>query len=223
MKKSLTVLFVVLSWILLVWCGREVNNTVQLWDIDNIINLQKEIDLISQDLIAWRITPQVAMELTEQLQKKYLEITEEQINEKTESIKKIINERIESAEITGLPEWAKKLGLTEPAWMELDTAVSKQTRQDNEWYDSVTLVYKWDYNIAMSQAKLISDGANIPVSKEFAQAQELMKQKWNIVKWIVYTNHGLLDTKIDYLEAVSVDQDWTLTIEVTNYQQMKDR
>jgi hypothetical protein len=37
-------------------------------------------------------------------------------------------------------------------------------------------------------------------------------------KWIVYVNHELLDTNIDNLLSVSVDQDGVLTIEATKYQ-----
>jgi hypothetical protein len=43
----------------------------------------------------------------------------------------------------------------------------------------------------------------------------------NMLKWIIYTNFGLLATDIDYLITISVDENGKLTIEVTNYEQMK--
>jgi hypothetical protein len=42
-------------------------------------------------------------------------------------------------------------------------------------------------------------------------------------KGIVYTNYALTAMNIDYLVVVSVDGNWVLTIEATNYQQMKNR
>jgi hypothetical protein len=43
----------------------------------------------------------------------------------------------------------------------------------------------------------------------------------NLTKWVVYSNHNLTDTKIDYLITVSVEADGILTVEATNYTQMK--
>jgi len=222
MKKILIIWFILLTGILLTGCWKKVDDHV-VQQIDAITKLQQDVDSISQRLLAWEITPQQAEELTDKLQPTYAELTEEQINESIQWIKKIISDKIALTEINGLPDRTKSLWLVEPIGMELNKTVSRQTSVNDQWYDSITLVYKWSYDVAMAQAKLIADKANISVSKEFQQAQELMSKQWNSMKWIVYTNHGLLDTKIDYLIAITVDEDGTLTMEVTNYQQMKNR
>lgn len=79
----------------------------------------------------------------------------------------------------------------------------------------------------MQQAKIIANKANLSVSKEFQRGQSLAQaNSMNYVsgldtdvltKGIIYTNHELLDTNIDNLLSVSVDQDGTLIIEATKY------
>ena len=44
----------------------------------------------------------------------------------------------------------------------------------------------------------------------------------NSIKWMVYSNHDLTDTNIEYLINISVDEDWTLTISASNDKQMKE-
>jgi hypothetical protein len=40
---------------------------------------------------------------------------------------------------------------------------------------------------------------------------------WDSMKWVIYTNYNLTDsTKTDYLITITVDADWTLTIEAKN-------
>jgi plasmid maintenance system killer protein len=39
----------------------------------------------------------------------------------------------------------------------------------------------------------------------------------SLSKWIIYVNHELLDTNIDQMFSVSVDQQWALIIEASNY------
>jgi hypothetical protein len=65
------------------------------------------------------------------------------------------------------------------------------------------------------------------VSKDFEKGQALAQNtntnyiSWldigNLTKWIVYVNHELLDTNMDCLLSVSVDQYGTLIIETIQY------
>jgi secreted PhoX family phosphatase len=100
--------------------------------------------------------------------------------------------------------------------MELDKALSKQVSANASGYSSAVLTYKWNYAIAMQQAQLIAQKAHLPLSKNFEQAQALAKvgnvdyisglDIGSLTKGVVYTNHELTDTHIDYILSVSVDQ-----------------
>jgi hypothetical protein len=178
--------------------------------------------IIQQKLINWEITQEQAQEMTQNIW--------------NYSMDDISNVKffLKSVKIVWLPDRAKNLWLTEPLWMSLDQDISKITSVNNdiEWFDSVILVYKWDYLKSIEQAAKIAQLASIPVSKEFQQAKEIEKdspdivnQMWddikNSMKWIVYSNNDLTDINVEYLISISVDQDWTLTINVSNYKQMK--
>jgi len=179
--------------------------------------------IIQQKLVNWEITQEQAQEMTQNIW--------------NYSIEDITNTKkfVEPIKIAWLPDRAKNLWLTEPLWMSLDQDISKITSVDNdtEWFDSVILVYKWDYLKSTQEAARIAQLASIPVSKEFQQAKEIEKsspdiinQMWddikNSMKWIIYSNNDLTDTNVEYLISISVDQDWTLTINASNYKQMKD-
>ena len=170
------------------------------------------------------------------------EITQEQAQEMTQNVGHYSMEEIawiqkdlELPKIKWLPDRAKDLWLTEPAWMTLDQDISKITSidNDNEWFDSVILSYKWEYSKSMDEAARIAKLASLPISKEFQQAKEIEKissgilnQMWddvkNSMKWVVYSNNNLTETNLEYLISIAVDEDGTLTINASNYKQMKD-
>jgi len=161
--------------------------------------------------------------LVDQLQQKYVELTgavDTGIETAFGAMQNIFNEK--SVSLYWIPLWAKRLWMTQPQGMTLDTSLSKYSYAS--WYASISLLYTWTYDLAMQQAKLIADTAHLYVSKNFQQAQALAKV-WNVdyisgldigglSQWIVYVNHELLDTNADQI-SVSVDQQWTLTIEAT--------
>jgi len=130
-----------------------------------------------------------------------------------------------------LPDRASKLWLIVPQWLVIETPECTQTSLSGEWFDSVSLAYKGDYETAMAQAKIIADKANIQVSPEFAMAQESLSGLTNeeisqitsgsMLQWIVYSNAGLLTTNIEYLITISVDENGKLILEATNFEQMK--
>jgi hypothetical protein len=121
--------------------------------------------------------------------------------------------------------------LTLPHGMDLMTSLSRETTVNDSWYDSLSLVYQWSYDQAVQEATRIASGAHLTISQELVDAQNLI-QEWKQLSWldttslskgIIYTNHSLTAMNIDYLVVVSVDGNWLLTIEATNYQQMNNR
>lgn len=218
MKKLIYILFFGL-FLVIFGCGRDVTTSVD----DKDTNINEKIMIIQQKLVNWEITQEQAQEMTQNIWNYSIEDIAE--------TKKFV----EPIKIAWLPDRAKNLWLTEPLWMTLDQDISKITSIDNdvEWFDSAILVYKWDYLKSMQEAARIAQLASIPVSKEFQQAKEIEKnspdiinQMWddikNSMKWVIYSNNDLTDTNVEYLISISVDQDWTLIINASNYKQMKE-
>lgn len=220
MKKLIYIAFLGM-FLILFGCARNVGVGIDLNTDEKDIN--QKIMAIQQKLTNWEITQEQAQEMTQNLWNYSMEDISG-----TQKVLVI-------PKITGLPEWAKNLWLVEPMWMTLDQDISKITsvNNDTEWFDSVILVYKWDYLKSIDEAARIAQLASVPVSKEFQQAKEIEKsspdivaQMWddvkNSMKWMVYSNSDLTDTNVEYLISISVDADWTLTINASNYKQMKE-
>lgn len=185
------------------------------------------ITQISEQVTQWTIDPEEAQLLLNKLQDKYLEltdITQHNIEIQFETAQNCLSQK--SITSYTLPLWAKKLGMTEPKDMELNKILSKNYT-NSEWYNSTILVYTWTYAVALQQAESIAKKANLHVSKTFEQGQAIAKGNDvgyisgldidNLEKGIVYGNHDLLDTNIENLLSVSVDQEGTLIIEATKY------
>ncbi|MCX6822836.1 MAG: hypothetical protein NTX91_02455 [candidate division SR1 bacterium] len=226
MKKGLFLFLLAVPVVLLTGCWAK----PQIQPVQTLAELQTEITRISDQLLSGTITPDIAQELFEQLQSKYTELTQTQLLSRMTTLQKIIDQQKDAIVKLGeLPSRAKNLGLSLPVRMRMDKIASKQTRVGKEGYDSIQYVYRGPYDYAMAEAMRIASGAKLFVSPEIAQAQALVNQGKSIsgldtshlTKGIVYTNHALTDTKIDYLINVSVDADGLLTIEASNYQQMK--
>lgn len=228
MKKYLLVVLFASIILILVWCAKSAPKAIDVNAITDLITLQNTVTQISQQMNSGTINMELAQKLLNQLQQKYVDLTDttqKDIETQFGEIQKVFD--AQSLASYTLPLWALKLGMIEPKWMELDTTASKQTIIDGSWYSSTLLVYTWDYTVAMQQAKNIAEQAHLYVSKAFSQGQTLANvgdvdyisglDISGLTKWIVYVNHELLDTNIDYLLAVSVDQEGTLTIEATRY------
>jgi len=133
-----------------------------------------------------------------------------------------------------LPSWVKKLNITTPEGMTLDQNSSYQTTEEVEGFNSMRFVYTWDYNLAMKQAEIIAKKAWIKVSEEFQLAQDALKKMWANtssqlkelawdLKWIVYTNYSFTkDPESDQIISISVEEDWTLEIVVTDRKNMQN-
>lgn len=227
MKKYL--LIVIFFSLVLFWCNKNDPSDIHVSEISDLPALQAVILQVSEDITTWRILPKQAQKLINQLQERYVELmdnADKNIEDTFDVIQKTFDK--ESLASYSLPLWAKKLWMIEPKGMELNTTLSTPYRVDDAGYDTTILVYKWNYIIAMQQAKAIADKAGLSVSKNFQDAQSLARMGNvdyisgldidGLSQWIVYINHELLDTNVDQLLSVAVDQDGTLTIETTNYQ-----
>lgn len=208
-------------------CGNRAQNDIS--DVSDLPEILAQISQLDQDYAAQKISLEDYNSQSQALKEKYNELLwistgDVEIPQETGTIQETI----------WLPDWAKSLGLTEPMGLNVNMAEYKQTTMQNEGYDSVILVYDGDYETSLLQAQQIATLANIPVSPEFKAAQGSLntmtdeeKIQMNIsgdmLKWIVYANYSLLDTKIDYLITISVDETGRLTIEAINYKQMKAR
>lgn len=126
---------------------------------------------------------------------------------------------------TGLPGWAKALGLIEPENMVLDKSLSQVTTEERNGggFNSVILVYKGSYKQALAQARRIAALARVPLTPEYRTAME-MKQKYGdeILKGAVYMNFepgGKGSSK--YNIAITVDETGVLTISATDAEKME--
>lgn len=200
---------------------------VDINSINDLTTLQVVVTQVSEDMNAGNISIDQAQNKLNQLQQKYIDLTmvatgQKDIETQFETMEKLF-ETYPNASYN-LPLWARKLGMTEPEWMQFSKQLSKHSSNDSG-YDSTTLVYKWTYTIALQQAQRIAKQAHLYVSKEFKKAQALVQSGDlqyisgldidTLATWIVYVNHELLATNIDQFLSVSVDQDWTLIIETT--------
>ena len=127
---------------------------------------------------------------------------------------------------SGLPQWGKDLGLTEPQGLVLDKDFSQVTSETNavEGYNSFTLVYKGRYKQAMKQAAIIARKAHIPMTKEYKNAREMEKKYGDVIlKGAIYMNFELgSDNNPRYNIAITVDKDGTLTLSATDSQKMDE-
>ncbi len=133
-----------------------------------------------------------------------------------------------------LPSRAKNLNINTPTGMVLNKDLSYQTSEDIEWFNSIRFVYIGDYDTAIQQAEKIAKDAGISISEEFKMAQDIARQMWDNplggmwdlmwdLKGVVYTNYSLTqDTSADHIISISVEEDWTLEIVVTDRKTMQN-
>ncbi len=127
---------------------------------------------------------------------------------------------------SGLPLWAKNLGLAEPQNMVLDKTLSQVTTEDRSGggFNSLTLVYKGSYRQAMHEARRIAALAKVPLAPEYRTAME-MKRKYGeeILKGAVYMNFEPGSTsRSRYNIAITVDPSGVLTISAADAQKMEE-
>ena len=118
--------------------------------------------------------------------------------------------------------------------MELNTWSSYQTTQEVDGFNSMYFVYEWEYETAMKQAEELARKAGITVSEEFQMAQDIMHKMWSWasdemkklawdLKWVVYSYYSITkNPESDHIISISVDEDGTLEIEVTDRKNMQN-
>lgn len=149
---------------------------------------------------------------------------DKQLNEVKETYGRVIARRSNINPATALPDWARKLGLSEPTGLTLDSDYSQHTSVNNadEGFNSVLLVYYGDYNAAMREAKRIADAAKIPLSKDYKQAVELAKTYSSApIRGIAFMNFDPFVSDADFNISITVDETGMLTISAVNVSQMK--
>lgn len=164
---------------------------------------------------------------------KNIEYTKDYIDEKTWILEKIKLLEQQKNKFT-LPNWVKELNILLPKWMDLNTWSSYQTTQEVDGFDSMYFVYEWDYETAMKQAEELAREAGITVNEEFKLAQNIMQKMWSWasdemkklawdLKWVVYSNYSITkNPESDHIISISVDEDGTLEIEVTDRKNMQN-
>lgn len=158
------------------------------------------------------------------------ELTREQANKLAEELNKTYQREIAKRSninpATKLPPWAEKLGLSEPKGLTLDPDFSKKTSLNDPdgGFNSIRLVYRGDYGKAIKQARIIAEKANIPLSKEYAEAYEMAKKypsAGNEIKGISFMNYDLSSHDIRYKISITVNAEGILTISAVDEEQRK--
>ena len=227
MKKYIGI--VLLSVLVLSWCTSSDAPTIDVNAINDLSVLQTTLVAVSERIQAWTIDLEEWQHLVSQLQQKYLELTDTAttqslIESQFDTVQHVFDQQ--SVFSYTLPFRAKKMWMTEPIGMTLDKTASKRYITQ-EWSVSTLLVYTGEYTIALQQAKIIAEKAWLHISEVFEQWKKIVQDKVTsyisgleiatLTDGIMYVNHDLLDTNIDTLLTVSVDQNGVLTIETTQY------
>lgn len=176
---------------------QNIDKTMQLVSL-----LNKELELLERKVQSGEMSREQANQLAEELNKTY---------------EREIARRSNLNPAKSLPEWAKELGLVEPRGLVLDRDFSKKTSVSNqdEGYNSIKLVYRGKYDVAIEQAKMIAKKANLPLSKNYADAfakAEKYPSALKEIKGISYMNYEPGDQDLNYKISVSVDAEGVLTI-----------
>ncbi len=183
------------------------NNTITKLDstFDLMDEMQKEVDKVEEERALGKINDEEAIN---------------KLNQINNTLGRQIAKTSNFHPVDGLPAWAKHLGLSEPVGMVLDKDYSQITSEnnDNEGFNSVTLIYRGSYDVAMKQSSIIAKKANIPISKDYQDAL-ILSQKYNIntIKGASYLNFELgSDDNPRYNISITVKDDGTLTINATD-------
>ena len=225
----------------IVWCSAPKQDD-EISKISNLAEILTQTSLLPQQYKSHEITLEEFNAKTLELQERYEALTQNDIENMSDEVKTIqenVTQQFElnkktidtEKESCDIPAWAVALWISKPEWLKVEEDWCRLTSLDVEGFDSITLVYEGEYEAALQQAKIIAEKAKVPVSAEFKMAQESLSgltteeigqiTSGSMLKWVVYTNVGLLATDMKYLITISVDENGKLVIEATNYEQMK--
>jgi hypothetical protein len=157
-------------------------------------------------------------------------ISDEEYSSRSNEIKdtygRAIARRDNTSPVSGLPQWTRDLGLSEPVGLMLDQEFSQITSVDNpdEGFNSVLLVYSGNYNIAMQEAQRIANQARIPLSKDFLDAKEITELYGSTpIKGVAYMNFDPFVKDAPINISITVDETGMLTISAVNVEQMSNQ
>lgn len=125
-----------------------------------------------------------------------------------------------------MPEWVSKLGIKDPEGMKLDLDFSSYTSVNNpsEGFNSVSLIYKGDYETAVREATKMADTLKLAVGGNFeAKGNPREKMLPTHVGMLKFLNYSLENTDKDFLISVQVDPAGRLTLSVTDNRQLNAR
>lgn len=148
------------------------------------------------------------------------------LNEVKDNYGRVLSRRSNTNPATGLPSWARALGLTEPRGLTLDADYSQMTSasEPGEGFNSVLLVYSGNYDRAISEAKRIADMAGVPLSRDFKQAVELAETFSSApIRGVAYMNFDPFVRDEDYNISITVDEEGMLTISAVDVRQMREQ
>ncbi|MDP3444159.1 MAG: hypothetical protein Q8T08_14985 [Ignavibacteria bacterium] len=145
-------------------------------------------------------------------------------NEIKETYGRALARRDNVKPVSGLPQWANDLGLSEPQGLALDVEFSQITSVENkdEGFNSVLLVYNGNYEIAMREAERIARQARIPLSKDFLDAQQITEAYSSTkIKGVAFMNFDPFVKDAPINISITVDETGVLTISAVDVEQMK--
>ncbi len=236
-KKVTLSTMLVLSVFLLFWCSNNNKMTIDMDKTNDLAWIMAVTSEVAQEYARWVISLEEFERISAELESKYEELAgididelKDSINDSMEDIQEVVEENIANI---SFPKRANDRWLSEPKWMEMNLEESNTSTKEIEWFDSIIMIYEWDYETALSEAKRIAENAGISISPEFKAAQEMLawmteEEKSDLdvlskdmAKGVVYANHSLLETDFDRLITISVDELWKMIIEAINYAQME--
>jgi len=125
-----------------------------------------------------------------------------------------------------MPEWVSELGVSEPDGMKFDQVFSDFTSVDNpdEGFNSVSLVYTGDYEIALEEAAKIAGNANLEKGRIFNAKGSPVKAGISTAnQGVSYMNYRLNHSDKDFLISLEVEPSGHLIIMVTDNKQLNER
>ena len=122
-----------------------------------------------------------------------------------------------------IPDWVTKLGISEPEGMKFDEVLSHYTflNDPSERFNSVSLVYTGDYDKAVGQAIKLASKAKLTPGRNFrAKGGPVAELKVHSNSQISFVNYSLEDMDQHFLISVQVEPSGSLTIMVTDKNQL---
>ncbi len=172
------------------------------------VNFEKRLHSLEDDLLAGIITRHEYDSLVDELR---LQI------KRSDALKD------ENHNPDKIPDWATKLGISEPNGLKFDQVFSNYTSVDDpsEGFNSISLVYTGDYGQAVDQANKIAARANLTAGGDFkAKGGPVTKLTAHNNPMISYMNYSLDDMDQNFLISIQVEPSGSLTIMVTDKKQL---